>query len=65
MQRFFIVAAVVFANEGLFFALSAFSFPLFQISYSEFYIQNTELLLCQSFNHVAGCAVRERNIQEI
>lgn len=27
MQRFFIVAAVVFANEGLFFALSAFSFP--------------------------------------
>lgn len=65
MQRFFIVAAVVFANEGLFFALSAFSFPLFQISYSEFYIQNTELLLCQSINHVAGCAVRERNIQEI
>ena len=63
MQRFFIVAAVVFANESLF--LSCPLFPLFQISYSEFHIQNTGFLLRQSINHVAGCAVRERNIQEI
>ena len=63
MQRFFIVAAVVLANESLFFVLSAFS--LFQISYSEFHIQNTGFLLRQSFNYVAGCAVRKRNVQEI
>ena len=37
MQRFFIVAAVVFTNESHFFALSAFSF-LFLIPYSEFKI---------------------------
>lgn len=35
MQRFFIVAAVVFANESQFFALSAF-FLLFQNPYSDF-----------------------------
>ena len=62
MQRFFIVAAVVFINESHFFALSAFSFPLFLIPYSEFYIQNSEILLRQTLNNVACGAVGERNV---